>query len=167
MRIPSSTSPSIAVPKSTPASAPVRRALQTGDSFSSASGAAPMSLGGSATPPTVREGDSNPSVQQLQTLLQGLGYDVGGTDGAFGPHTLAAVEKFQSDQGLTADGVGGPHTWAALSAAAANSSTVTTPPVTTPPVTTPPTSTPPSSGIYGLGSNASTLLQGRSPSCPG
>ena len=134
----------------TPGSATVRRQ----DSFTPAA-ASPMSLGVTSTPSTVRSGDSGSDVQQLQTLLTGLGYDCGGTDGSFGPHTAAAVEKFQADQGLTADGVVGPQTWAALNAAAAAGTGTT--PVATPPATTTIPVTPPSSGIYGLGSNASPL----------
>jgi peptidoglycan hydrolase-like protein with peptidoglycan-binding domain len=35
-------------------------------------------------------------------------------DGVFGPVTKAAVVQFQTDSGLTADGIVGPITWAAL-----------------------------------------------------
>ena len=41
---------------------------------------------------------------ELQTLLQGLGYDVGEPDGLFGSRTRGAVRSFQGDQGLAADG---------------------------------------------------------------
>ena len=35
-------------------------------------------------------------------------------DGQYGPHTIGAVEWFQSHHGLTVDGLTGPATWAAL-----------------------------------------------------
>jgi murein L,D-transpeptidase YcbB/YkuD len=35
-------------------------------------------------------------------------------DGIFGPVTKSAVEQFQGDSGLTADGIVGPITWGAL-----------------------------------------------------
>jgi membrane-bound lytic murein transglycosylase B len=41
---------------------------------------------------------------ELQTLLNGLGYDAGVPDGLFGSKTRGAVRGFQGDQGLPADG---------------------------------------------------------------
>jgi membrane-bound lytic murein transglycosylase B len=41
---------------------------------------------------------------ELQTLLNGLGYDAGSPDGLFGSKTRSAVRAFQSDQSLAADG---------------------------------------------------------------
>jgi len=41
---------------------------------------------------------------ELQTLLNGLGYDAGEPDGLFGSKTRGAVRGFQADQGLVADG---------------------------------------------------------------
>lgn len=41
---------------------------------------------------------------ELQTLLNGLGYDAGAADGLFGSKTRSAVRGFQADQALTADG---------------------------------------------------------------
>ncbi|MET7473778.1 protein kinase [Streptomyces sp. NPDC005648] len=62
------------------------------------------------------EGDSGKRVLQVQCMLTKRGYDVGGTgvDGEFGPGTTAAVESFQSDKGLAADGVVRKDTWTAL-----------------------------------------------------
>jgi membrane-bound lytic murein transglycosylase B len=41
---------------------------------------------------------------ELQTLLNGLGYDAGAPDGLFGSRTRVAVRGFQADQNLAADG---------------------------------------------------------------
>lgn len=57
---------------------------------------------------TIRIHDRGSDVAELQTIL---GLDA---DGRFGPQTLFAVEKFQSEKGLHSDGVVGPKTWAAL-----------------------------------------------------
>jgi len=78
----------------------------------------------SPTPSTgiIKQGDTGAQVKQLQTQLIALGYlGQGAADGNFGPHTLNAVRKFQSDQGLHVDGIVGPATNAALSKAAPSS----------------------------------------------
>ena len=69
-----------------------------------------------AKKPTVRRGNRNVYVKELQTDLTKLGYSLGicGIDGDFGPATEKAVKEFQRDHGLTQDGVCGPKTWAAL-----------------------------------------------------
>jgi len=54
---------------------------------------------------------------ERQQALKQLGYDPGTLDGDFGPNTRHALQQFQTDQGLTADGVWGPKTEAALRAA--------------------------------------------------
>lgn len=66
--------------------------------------------------PTLRKGDKGAYVTLLQTKLIQRGYDLSpyGADGDFGNKTLAAVKKFQTDSGLTADGVVGEKTWDAL-----------------------------------------------------
>lgn len=65
---------------------------------------------------TLRKGDKSEAVVALQTLLIKAGYSVGsyGADGDFGTASDAAVKKFQSEHGLTADGVCGKDTWSAL-----------------------------------------------------
>lgn len=47
----------------------------------------------------------NAEVQQVQTLLNELGYPCGTPDGVFGPKTKEAIERFQKDVGLPVDGV--------------------------------------------------------------
>ena len=63
--------------------------------------------------PTLRKGDSGIEVTTLQYLLSHYGYPVT-ADGVFGNKTADAVVKFQSDKGLTADGIVGGKTWAKL-----------------------------------------------------
>jgi Putative peptidoglycan binding domain len=67
---------------------------------------------------TLSEGDSGQQVRRLQRALAELGYDVA-PDGAFGPSTTAAVQAFQEDAGLDADGVAGPATARAINEALA------------------------------------------------
>jgi len=79
----------------------------------------------SEIPPTLRKGDKDkaliPYIKSVQTILKGLGYDLGaygpnkdGIDGDFGAKTEAAVKAFQGSHTLKADGVVGPLTWAEL-----------------------------------------------------
>ena len=49
-------------------------------------------------------------IGELQGDLARLGFDCGRVDGIFGPHTSSALEDFQSNCGLNADGVCGPVT---------------------------------------------------------
>lgn len=57
--------------------------------------------------PTVRRGDTGPTVELLQRFL-------GVTpDGVFGPVTEAAVRRYQTLRGLEPDGICGPLTWEA------------------------------------------------------
>lgn len=50
------------------------------------------------------------NVRKYQTALQNKGYDVGGIDGIAGDKTYNAILKFQSDNGLDADGMCGTQT---------------------------------------------------------
>ena len=65
---------------------------------------------------TLRKGDKNGEVKDLQKLLIAHGYDLGkyGADGSFGDKTEAAVKKFQKDNQLVIDGVVGKKTWSKL-----------------------------------------------------
>ncbi|MFG2728300.1 protein kinase [Streptomyces canus] len=64
-------------------------------------------------------GDSGKRVQQVQCMLTERGYGVGsaGVDGEFGSATETAVQAFQSERGLNADGVVAHDTWVALRSA--------------------------------------------------
>lgn len=65
---------------------------------------------------TITKGARGELVKYLQRALTEAGYDVGEIDGIFGSGTLAAVKKFQRDNGLEADGKVGAKTWAAIKA---------------------------------------------------
>lgn len=51
-----------------------------------------------------QQGDRGAHVMNLQTLLVSIGYAAFQPNGVFGPQTDAAVRRFQSDNGLVADG---------------------------------------------------------------
>lgn len=71
-------------------------------------------LGGATMPAgVVAIGDTGETVIRLQAALRSAGYLVL-VDGAFGRVTELALRKYQSDRGLTADGVAGPETFQAL-----------------------------------------------------
>ena len=59
-------------------------------------------------------GSSGEEVKQIQTKLKDWGYYNGSVDGIYGSGTYEAVKKFQSSNGLTADGVSGTQTLLAL-----------------------------------------------------
>jgi N-acetylmuramoyl-L-alanine amidase len=61
----------------------------------------------------LRKGDRGREVEDLQTRLLALGFDLGnrGMDRVFGPSTELAVKTFQQEMGILADGVVGELTW--------------------------------------------------------
>ncbi len=67
----------------------------------------------SAAYPTLSVGSTGADVTSLQYLLTARGYTTT-ADGDFGSGTKAAVQAFQADHGLTADGVAGQQTFGAL-----------------------------------------------------
>ena len=66
--------------------------------------------------PALCRGDSGDAVRRLQQALlaAGIALPKCGADGRFGPETEAAVKQFQTEKGLSPDGVCGQATWAAL-----------------------------------------------------
>lgn len=62
--------------------------------------------------PVLRRGSKGETVKALQAQLIGLGYDCGdcGMDGSFGAATERAVKNYQSDHGLSVNGVVGATT---------------------------------------------------------
>ena len=60
------------------------------------------------------QGDQGQDIAAIQGQLNALGYNVGSVDGDFGQATATAIENFQSDRGLEADGVIGMETYRAL-----------------------------------------------------
>lgn len=66
-------------------------------------------------PRTLRKGDIGTDVEEVQRILnQDSRYDGLKVDGIFGRDTEASVRAFQSDNGLTPDGIVGPLTWGKL-----------------------------------------------------
>ena len=62
----------------------------------------------------VQQGSTGQAVRAVQALLNGkFGYSLS-VDGIFGPDTNAAVKDYQSDHGLTSDGIVGPKTWQSM-----------------------------------------------------
>ena len=61
----------------------------------------------------LRRGDIGKQVIHIQSQLQKAGYE-SQVDGIYGSGTVATVEQFQQNKGLTADGIAGPATRRAL-----------------------------------------------------
>ena len=64
--------------------------------------------------PTVKRGSISNYVLVAQDDLNTLGYRTGGLDGIFGAQTENAVRAYQSQVGLSVDGIVGCNTWRAL-----------------------------------------------------
>ncbi len=63
---------------------------------------------------TLREGASGDYVRFIQTALNDLGYNCGTVNGTYGASTTSAVKAFQSQHGLTSDGLCGQWTYAEI-----------------------------------------------------
>ncbi len=88
----------------------------SGTTLMNAVSAAPsvMEVATTAVAETVTAVIENPTPQQIQEALKSAGYYEGKIDGSVGPKTKRAIEKFQADNGLKADGKVGQKTWAKL-----------------------------------------------------
>jgi len=75
--------------------------------------------------PTLRLGSTGSAVSEIQAMLILLGYLEAPVDGRYQEPTEEAVKAFQTDVGLTDDGIVGPATWEKL---LPNPSTEFTPP---------------------------------------
>lgn len=62
----------------------------------------------------LRAGDRGNDVHLLQGMLYCRGFNPNGVDGILGNGTTSAVRSFQSNQGLSPDGLAGPDTMYAL-----------------------------------------------------
>lgn len=62
----------------------------------------------------IREGDVGDDVEEMQKLLNSLGYDCGEADGEYGSNTERGVKEFQRDNGLEVDGEFGPKSYEKL-----------------------------------------------------
>ena len=87
---------------------------------SSSSGS--FSSGSSGFTRTLRKGYTGADVIAVQQKLKELGFYSGSVDGVYGTGSIAAVKKFQQQNGLTADGLVGSRTYAALLSASSGSS---------------------------------------------
>ena len=73
-----------------------------------------IALTQSAQAAVYRQGSTGQAVRTIQEKLVRWGYFDGPVDGIYGSKTAAAVKKFQSKNGMTADGIAGPATQEAL-----------------------------------------------------
>jgi peptidoglycan hydrolase-like protein with peptidoglycan-binding domain len=87
------------------------------------------------------KGKGKDVVVQIQTELARYGYYNGPIDGQYGPSTRAAVEKLQTDLGLSADGLFGAQTADAFNKAVGDGTLKPSTAATTPSTTTAATTT--------------------------
>jgi peptidoglycan hydrolase-like protein with peptidoglycan-binding domain len=61
--------------------------------------------------PELSNGSTGSEVSAMQQVLQNGGFYGGPIDGDFGPNTEAAVRAYQTQRGVTVDGIVGDDTW--------------------------------------------------------
>ena len=94
----------------------------SGGTSSSGSSSSGTSSGTSGFTRTLRKGYTGADVTAVQQKLKALGFYSGSVDGVYGTGSIAAVKKFQQQNGLTADGLVGSRTYTALMSASTGSS---------------------------------------------
>ena len=71
-------------------------------------------MSGTLSPwPVVQNGSQGHPIRTLQFLLRAHGHNLT-VDGMFGPATEAAIKAFQTNKGMTADGIMSAQTWSTL-----------------------------------------------------
>ncbi len=90
---------------------------------------APPLLYAGPTEALLRNGSIGPEVLELQEKLKALGYYAGELDGQYGKGTAEAITLFQSQHGLSPDGMAGQQTLGMIYSEAAQHVTVTPAPV--------------------------------------
>ena len=86
---------------------------------------APPAIYASPTEALLRTGSIGPEVLELQEKLKALGYYTGEIDGQYGNATADSVMSFQSQHGLTPDGMAGQQTLGMIYSEAAQQISVT------------------------------------------
>jgi peptidoglycan hydrolase-like protein with peptidoglycan-binding domain len=66
------------------------------------------------TAPLLYQGRTGDTVEEVQSLLEDLGFFYGVIDGVYGSRTTSSVVTFQRSRNLVADGIIGENTWEAL-----------------------------------------------------
>ena len=91
-------------------------AAAVGQAAATAAGTAQTAMGAVEQVATATaESMEKPTIEKIQQALKNAGLYQGDIDGKLGPRTKKAIEEFQTQNGLAADGKVGPKTWAKLS----------------------------------------------------
>ena len=122
------------------AGAETRTLLESGTALSATATATPEPTATPAPTPTpvipsstVKSGSTGEDAKNVQNRLKELGYYTGTADGKFGKESVAALKSFQTNNGLTSDGVAGTTTYQKLySSEAVPYATATPKPTATP-----------------------------------
>lgn len=81
-----------------------------------------ITVGLTVSSATISSSSNSADIHILQQRLKDLGYYTSSVDGVYGSGTTAAAKRFQSANGLTADGIAGPRTLTKLGITAVSGS---------------------------------------------